>query len=76
MANKHIINPCSLSGEIVPPNTEIPYYLYPNANTVRVLCPECHNLVSVNKTNKRFRKHTGDDPISNPDSFGLVHDFE
>jgi hypothetical protein len=76
MANKHVEDPCILSGEPVPPNTEINYWLYPNVNTVRVLCPNCNNLVSVNKTSKKFRKHSMENPVLDPDQFNLIQSFE
>jgi hypothetical protein len=49
---------CIWSGETVPPETEISYWLYPYELVVHVYCPSCDNKVSVNRTSKTFRKHS------------------
>lgn len=69
MANKHIINPCSFTGEI--DETVSTLWRYPESNKVSTLCPKCNNVVSVNRVTKRLRKHTG---IS--DQYHLVQSFE
>lgn len=51
-------NLCVLSGKVVPAETQIPYWLYPSESVVHVNCPMCDKLVSVNRTSKKFRKHS------------------
>jgi len=58
MANKHITNPCPMSSKEPPSETETPYYRLPNEHTVRLVCPECSNLVSLNKGNGKLRSHS------------------
>lgn len=62
MANKHITNPCKMSGKLVPDETEIAHWRYPSASTIRVVCAECQQFVSMNRISKRYRKHNVGSP--------------
>lgn len=62
MANKYITNPCKMSGQLVPDETEIAHWRYPSVNTVRVVCEECNQFVSVNRKSNRYRKHSVGNP--------------
>jgi len=76
MANKHVVNPCSLSNKALPEGTDALYWSDPVTGTVRVFCPRCSNYVSVNKVNKTLRKHTMKEIAVSPDQTGFVQSFE
>jgi hypothetical protein len=52
MANKTVTNPCSAGG--MEPEERIH-----EGTPAKALCLVCNKLVTVNKKNKRFRKHNG-----------------
>ena len=55
MANKHVTNPCKLSGERV--RDDSGRWLYPDRNTINVVCPECYGFITINRASKTYRKH-------------------
>jgi len=56
MANKHILNPCPLSGQsIIIADTMS--WTHPMSKTLYAKCPNCNNMVAVNKKNGMLRKH-------------------
>jgi len=76
MANKHITNPCTMSNQEIPEDMSVLQWSDPITGTVRVFCPRCSNYVSVNKVNRKLRKHTVKAMFIAPDQSQLVQDFE
>lgn len=52
MANKHVTNPCTGSESASPEEVETSA-----KGTLSAICPECKLRVTINKKNKKFRKH-------------------
>jgi hypothetical protein len=74
MANKHITNPCDLSGKKV--SESLYRWVYAHSRTIYVICPECNNFVSVNRITNTFRKHSNYQVVHTDFYEGNLHDGE
>lgn len=57
MPNKRVTDPCPMSGQ--PIDDTVTTWVMPSDTgvTVRIPCPECYAVISVNRVNKRVRTH-------------------
>lgn len=50
-------NLCEMSGKTSTNNNEFSYWGVTNAEIVKIVCPMCMSLVSLNPTSNLIRKH-------------------
>lgn len=76
MANKFVVNACSMSNQPIPSEANLTHWKDPVTRTTRVFCPSCTAYVSINRIAKTFRKHSRSSVTVDVDQRGLIQSFE
>jgi hypothetical protein len=76
MANKFVVNACSMSNKAIPTDSSLNYWKDPVTKTTRVFCPSCAAFVSINRVAGTFRKHSAHSVAVEFDQRDLIQSFE